>query len=138
MSTAIDLNFYFPCANAPFGNGEHRLWNEVNIREIFEFILDINTDANYCIISKDNRRMIFNGYLFKTDSTFDSGITYYIIMNRSTHELYCSQNEKVLWTDGANLLTELNLSPDVYEVISATPTKIKFVQTSIDRIDLNI
>ena len=135
--SAITLSSYFPCATAPFGHGEHRLWTEQNIKNIFDFILDIKVNAHYCIISADNKKMMFDGYLFQSNTDFANEHEYYIIMNKNNNELYYSSNDDTVLWDSEISLNDFNLEADEYEVVHATSTKIKFVQTSIDKIDLN-
>lgn len=135
--SAVTLNSYFPCATASFGSGEHRLWTEQNINNIFNFILDVQTDSHYCIISADNKKMIFDGYLFQSNNAFIENHEYYIIMNKNNKELYYNSNDDTVLWDEEIALTDFNLDADVYEIVHKTSNKIKFVQTSIDRIDLN-
>lgn len=72
----VEIKNVFPCATAPFdATGAKRLFTEDNITALFSFIFDIDpTKDDYCIISNDGKRLVFNGYMFTAadNSTFSN------------------------------------------------------------------
>lgn len=124
----VSVTKFFPSAKAKWDDGQHRLWSEENITNIFKAICDVDLTQTP-VISNDGHWLLVAGYLFYNDSEWQSG-SYFVDIDATTNEIKFDDTVEggaILYDSASNLNNPKG----------GTAQKIKFKQDSIDDIDLN-
>lgn len=130
---------YFPCARAPYtdatsGDGQHRLWSEYNITNIFNFLFDID-GAQCALLSYNKKKISINGYIFESSTDFTQNY-YWIIVDTTANELIYDTDQTAVLYSGSTESDKPSASSG-QAVYGGKIQTIKFDQFSIADVNLN-